>query len=366
MPPHRYFPGLNALRAYAALSVLIAHVSGNPAMWFGIPENTWRQLTDLFILTGTDAVTLFFVLSGFLITYLLLVEYHDTGTVNAPHFYWRRALRIFPLYFLIIALALTVIPLLGSTPALVPTDHLPALLLFLTPFLYATTEHGFWITNHLWSIGVEEQFYIGWAFAVRPQRILRVLVAVIAGKWLLFFAALALRLDYAADVLTLMRFECMAVGGIGAWAVFAQKRWLLQRLYNVEPVVLLLMLLNIVFMNHEYQFRPPYRDFAWAWVYMALIVIVATKPRPLVGMRWRWGERVGRVSYGVYMYHPLVIYALHLLLFGRVPALLYGVLMYAGAIALTLSIAALSYRHVEQPIMRLRNRVPVVTLSPTG
>ena len=95
-----HFPGLNGLRFYAAVSVLVQHAEGLPVRC-GMEKTS--VLNHAF-LPGTEAVNLFFVLSGFLITFLLLTEQDRSGDINVRKFYLRRALRIWPLYFLIVFL----------------------------------------------------------------------------------------------------------------------------------------------------------------------------------------------------------------------------------------------------------------------
>ena len=102
-----YLPGLNGLRAIAALSVVIAHVSQEGIADFGLP-----RLFDLPM--AGYGVTLFFVISGFLITYLLISEIKKTDTVSVSKFYIRRILRIWPIYYLFILISVIVFSLLNS------------------------------------------------------------------------------------------------------------------------------------------------------------------------------------------------------------------------------------------------------------
>ncbi len=93
-----WFPGLNALRFFAAAIVILMHIHSNQGV-VGLP-----QLPAFAILfKGLYGVSFFFVLSGFLITYLLLKENKKTGSVNVKQFYLRRVFRIWPLYFIVVA-----------------------------------------------------------------------------------------------------------------------------------------------------------------------------------------------------------------------------------------------------------------------
>src|SRR5690606_7246013 len=133
-------------------------------------------------------VILFFVLSGFLITYLLLAENHQFGTINIRHFYVRRILRIWPLYYLIVIVSLFILPqsdffyVPGDSEA-VQTHFWPKAILFLA-FLpnipYALYDHVPF-ANQSWSIGVEEQYYLIWpAVILLSLRYRKLLFALLA------------------------------------------------------------------------------------------------------------------------------------------------------------------------------------------
>src|SRR5262249_49570443 len=106
-----YFPALNAIRAYAAIAVLIAHAEQIQRLLGISTDNGLYAWLGPHFPNAPDSVTLFFVLSGFLITYLLLVEKQRTGTVAVGKFYARRCLRIWPLYYLVFLLGFVVLPL---------------------------------------------------------------------------------------------------------------------------------------------------------------------------------------------------------------------------------------------------------------
>ena len=112
MKPRVYFPGLNGIRFLAALAVMICHMEMTKH-WFHEPN----IYTVSFVggVLGDIGVILFFVLSGFLITYLLLQEQQDLGTIKIKQFYIRRILRIWPLYYMVILLGLFVLPFLPET-----------------------------------------------------------------------------------------------------------------------------------------------------------------------------------------------------------------------------------------------------------
>lgn len=139
-----HLPGLNGLRAIAALSVMWSHV-------FQYTFGNWG-IKGCALPVVADGVTLFFVISGFLITYLLLNEQKESNRVSIPKFYIRRILRIWPIYYLYLVIALTV----------TSTWNDPCIWYYIffganIPFVLSI---GIWPIVHYWSIGVEEQFYM--------------------------------------------------------------------------------------------------------------------------------------------------------------------------------------------------------------
>src|SRR5271169_6829716 len=165
-----HFEGLNSLRFFAALFVVLGHIPLNQTS-VGLPHPS----SGAFFFRGAFAVRFFFTLSGFLITYLLLEEDRRTGDIQVRSFYLRRICRIWPLYFSVVFFGLffyhAALPWLGIAYRIdytLPT----ALLLYsvLLPNLMNSLYTVGGILNPSWSIGVEEQFYLVWAPAVKRAR----------------------------------------------------------------------------------------------------------------------------------------------------------------------------------------------------
>src|SRR5687768_571572 len=156
-----YFKGLNGVRFFAALMVIVAHVEAFKK-FAQLPNiGDAKVIRHL----GPQGVKIFFVLSGFLITYLLLSEMKVKGQIAVKKFYVRRILRIWPLYFLIAILGLFLLPQVFS-PDYFPQKVYPhfavkAILIFLMlpNVVYLVFGHIFSL-GILWSIGTEEQFYL--------------------------------------------------------------------------------------------------------------------------------------------------------------------------------------------------------------
>jgi peptidoglycan/LPS O-acetylase OafA/YrhL len=139
---------LDGLRALSILLVLTAHVPGT----VGAPGAPWVfRLFDL----GNMGVRVFFVISGYLITGLLLREQERSGTISIPRFYFRRTLRIFPAYY--VFLACVAVAAAHGVEELRPHDMLHAV----TYTENYNADHS-WVIGHAWSLSVEEQFYLMW------------------------------------------------------------------------------------------------------------------------------------------------------------------------------------------------------------
>jgi peptidoglycan/LPS O-acetylase OafA/YrhL len=151
----RNIPSLDGMRAISILLVIVAHTSQNFSRWIPIPLSSYL----LFAHTG---VSVFFVISGFLITSLLLKEFHATGTIALKRFYLRRAFRIFPPFYLYLGIIFVLV--------LVGVFHTPLRAFFFaatyTSNYYLGPGSGFKGLQHLWSLSVEEQFYLLWPAAL--------------------------------------------------------------------------------------------------------------------------------------------------------------------------------------------------------
>jgi peptidoglycan/LPS O-acetylase OafA/YrhL len=212
----RSIPSLDGLRALSIALVLLAHARrtrGFPA-WLSSPA-----LTD----HGALGVQIFFVISGFLITSLLLTEKARTGTISLSLFYARRTLRIFPPFYVFLGV-LAVCKYWGGF-------HLQwSNLLAAAVYTMNYVSNGVWITGHIWSLSVEEQFYLVWPLALKlagRKRALR-LAATLAVASPLFCLALYLMNGDAATraskffplIADSIAWGCMLAGGLG---------WLRQR-----------------------------------------------------------------------------------------------------------------------------------------
>ncbi|MBU2061621.1 MAG: acyltransferase, partial [Bacteroidetes bacterium] len=309
-----HFKNLNGLRAIAAMMVLLHHWS------YRFPQfQSNIYIGDLLINIGKSGVVLFFVLSGFLITYLLLFELKKCGKIDKKKFYMRRILRIWPLYFLIIFLGMFIIP---NVIYLRPVGYLEIvqddffIKLFLFVFMLPNVVYSFFpnmaILSMSWSIGVEEQFYLMWPGLLNTSKnILRTLIWVIIIYTIVKIIIASLHHFYPNQIMDRIRFfwtffliDCMAIGAIIGFFVFTKKNklhFLIGRYQLIISSLLLILLLisNFKFGIFHFQIQ--------GILYALIIYNLTNKNKPYKILENKIMNEIGKISFGVYMYHLIII-----------------------------------------------------------
>ncbi len=165
-----HFPNLDGIRFVAFFMVFISHGFGFNQYYSLFSQNKiFAYFRDHFLYIAGMGVELFFVLSGFLITYLLINEKNEMGSVNIKYFYIRRILRIWPMYFLVIFLGFFIIPEVKGVPLSIQFSfetfkYFPV---FLANFIQIKGIYTTPVLGVLWSVSIEEQFYLVWPWLVK-------------------------------------------------------------------------------------------------------------------------------------------------------------------------------------------------------
>ena len=369
-----YFPSLNGFRFVAAFSVLVQHVVQFEEQ-FG---NHDVGIAHRFFMTGYQAVLAFFVLSGFLITYLLLAELAATRSIQVRKFYVRRVLRIWPLYYLVVAVSFGLVPvLLHPGPTAWPPPAHPGLSLLLFLLFVPNLAEPVLGAAHAWSIGVEEQFYLAWPVLLRrlAPRLPWVMGVIILAKLAILTAfEVAFALGSRGPVFMQMwqfsfrlSLESMALGALGAYLVFHRKTRVLRVVFHplTQASAGLALVALVAFTEQLLAPVQPATNVLVSLVFAVLIVNAACNPRSWLTLETRWLGYLGRISYGIYMYHPLVIVATLLAL--RAAGWAHGaghtLALYVVAAGATIGVSALSHRYFEMPCLELKRRFAVVESS---
>lgn len=353
-----YFENLNAIRFVAASLVIFHHIELVKAM-FQLPN--FNDNTS-FLLIGKLGVLLFFVLSGFLITYLLFKEQEVTKTINVKYFYIRRILRIWPLYFLIILLALFVFPSIGFLQTGITAkemiwDQLGYKLLFFILFLPQVVLTGFGVVpyaSQTWSIGVEEQFYLIWPWLVKKVKNKMMLFWGV----ILFYQIIKYLCRFLGEGEYIMIFretweitviDCMAIGGIFALIIYDESYARLREfVFNkiVQWITLLAVLLLIV---KGYRFYYFHNDI-YSILFGILICNFAANKNRIFSMENILSNYLGKISYGLYIYHSIaIVIGIKLL---KNNGDINNYLLYPLIFALTIIFSAISYEFFEKRFIK--------------
>ena len=341
-------PELDGIRGLAILLVLACHST----MW--LPASGFRDICE----QGKVGVDLFFVLSGFLITGILLDSRKQAGAL--PTFYIRRALRIWPLYFSYLTISFL---MFGR---MMPVHFSRwAYVLFAQNFFYWISMGPF--LDPTWSLAVEEQFYVVWpwiALRVRRERVLKICCAVLGMAPVI---RLAFRLAGAGPAFiygnTLCRLDGIAMGGmLAAWVRDA--RFEVAGLKRLARVGLVAGIVGVggccAGMPFGLELRYSFVTLAFAGVFAFTLLTQGTES-PLARMlRSSALTGLGRISFALYLFNLPIYGMVHGHAAGRVVAELpYAIAEFirtAAATSLLWASATLSWRMFESRLLRLKDR----------
>lgn len=347
----RYLPYLDGMRAVSILMVLGFHQMGPISQWISN------------VIAGWSGVWIFFVISGFLITSILVQEQEDQGRFSIKRFYIRRCLRIWPAYYAFLLVGL-MLRMYGPTSTAYGA-------VYLTNYAVAFNWPRGGEIQHLWSLAVEEQFYLVWPFVLllSGRRALAVATGLIAAVWTwrlaLFLSKVPwLRLTPGFDT----QVDSILMGCVAAlaWA----RPDLRQRLRHIlggagVPGFLAIgLFLAAQTLGHPsdslfrsrlllWTVRLPLFEALTALLILALIIHQGSaitrflSTRPMVAL--------GKLSYGIYLWHGLVL-ALWVIYVPRKGLLASNHFRELGILVSYITVAAASYALIEMPFLKLKKR----------
>lgn len=344
-----YFPHLDQARFFAFLAIFLVHCFEEPSSY----DSWFYDSTRLYLENGHLGVDFFFCLSAFLITYLLLGE-KSAGHFNLRHFYLRRVLRIWPLYFLIVLISFGGLSMLSTM--LGQEYQLPEVLPFLLFYSnFCMLNWGvefFFPLSFLWTIAIEEQFYLIWGAVLKWFS--NVLVPICIGMlgihilYKFFFEGS----EYFHSFTYLPYF---AMGSVAAYyfnkGVFLEMS---RALLFISSIGLVLLAVFLPWLNTS-SVHSMMEQLILSTLFAMLIVALAlrsdsdTKIGALL-------THLGRVSYGLYLWHPFALLLVFRFLNLEESFLSLFVLQPILALGLTVGMAELSYRLYEIPFLRIKSR----------
>lgn len=359
-----FLSGLNGIRTIAAFGVVISHINLSLGRFdiktislFGFNEKGAQKGWVL----GEHGVTMFFVLSGFLITYLLLKEYEKTNTIKIKAFYVRRILRIWPLYYFYIMLVILTI----YSTFIFDKNLFYYLTLFANiPFINGAAYPAMY---HLWSISVEEQFYLFWPFLflfLVNKKFIRNLFLIITvfslvriGIW--HFQPFSI----PALIAVVNRFDCMMFGALGAFLVFRNSRIIF--LLNNKIIQILAWLVMLTLILNIFQFMNSIIEiFIVELLTLTIIIGQINIKNRVVNLENKIVSYFGKLSFGIYVYHPLLIFILAKISFTNsfyeFKEFEKAVIIFLLVIFFTIMISHISYYKYEVKFLKLKHKFSII------
>jgi len=355
----RFFGSLDGLRALSIVGVIWFH------SWWGTPY--YERLTTLPVLReGEWGIHIFFVISGFLITTLLLREQRRTGTISIRDFYIRRSLRIWPLYYATVAIYVVIMLTVqrGTGRAHSFFHYLPSFLTYTyTWFVSASYPPGPF--NLAWTLATEEQFYAFWPLVLRMFRKVGSSVVILAVLGLRIAAGKGwtdriLPPGWLPTRIVLSVAIAICLGVLLAQALDSERgfRWLSAVLGAkwAAPVALVILAICLV------PLHPPVLTALVATTALVGACVVREDNGLAPILKLRPIAFIGVLSYGMYLLNSLSLHVVRLVL-DRI-GVVHPLVIFPCTLGLAVGVAFLSYRYFETPFLELKKRFSHVRAVP--
>jgi len=368
MKKTEYFENLDGLRFISFLSVFFFHsFHTNSDYLKTLPIYNFIKF-DVFG-EGNLGVNFFFVLSGFLITYLLIKEKNINGQINIKLFIIRRILRIWPLFFFCVGFGFLIFPqvklIFGQTPN--ETANPIYYLTFLNNFDFIRNgPPDSSVLGILWSIAIEEQFYLIWPLIL--------FLFPVKKFWIPFSLIILLSLIFRAfnddylihELHTLSCISDMAVGAFGAWLIleFNTFKSRIQQLNKKYIALIYLLTIIVYFFRSELLYSSfEIRIFERLIVSMIFLFVILEQNYAQNSFykfsNFNYISKLGKITYGLYCLHFIgILISINLTKMFSFNTSLWQVLLLETFLALliTIIISKISYQYLESPFLRLKNK----------
>lgn len=369
-----YFPNLDGLRFISFLMVFLHHTLVHDFKQFNIKGTFFERLLTTLGYGGTG-VSIFFVLSGFLITYLLLHEKATHGKINIPFFYVRRGLRIFPLYYAVMFFAVTIFPILKSTLGydlnlgLTPTYYYTFLSNFDVIDIKKSSDMGGQLMSTIsWSVSIEEQFYLVWPllFLFINKKFYFLIFPII------IFFSLYFRFLHGNDNIALYFHTfsvCMdlALGGLIGYLSFYDKIKIKSFFGNLNKKIIVgVYILGFLWLLYGDFHLVGYAGYAFARLLSILFFAFIILEQNFANHSFykfsnsRLFTFWGKYTYGLYMLHSIVLYFLNIIIwkvlkFQNPSGLSASLLRASVGLPLSCFVAYYSFEYFEKFFLKLKD-----------
>jgi peptidoglycan/LPS O-acetylase OafA/YrhL len=368
-----YFGYLDIIRFVAAISVVFAHgfeawsdyyvkFRESPEFYEELFSSNFKYIAKFFSNLGIG-VEIFFFISGFLITYILLVEKKNNPNISIPKFFIRRSLRIWPLYFLLLAFG----PFLTYWTDQ-PSIEYPPHIFFYSNFYFIQIEKWPYPFAHFWSIALEEQFYLFWPFIIYLTKINNLkyvfILLLIISLGFRYWVFITIPSTWNLYLNTLSRMDTLIIGGYIA-LLYYKKQFIL----NLPNYVLwILSAILIVSLSIDFYaswttvISALFKKYYYLALYGTIIISIITKPvseKRKNSISYKFFSYLGKISYGIYMFHNiLIIIVIKKILINN--QIYSWTIFWITYILMTLILAYISFEFYEKKFLKLKEKFSIV------
>lgn len=364
-----HYPAIDGMRGFAVLLVIWFHASY--FVTIGMEEQLGGITYGYYLLSilGETGVDLFFVLSGFLITGILIDTANDKHVFK--NFYIRRSLRIFPLYYMVIGLFLIYFVVMIGAEKLDGTKALLHLF-YLQNWTFSHNQDQFILLDHTWSLAVEEQFYLLWPLVFLSfykgalKDVILICLGLIAISWGLRVYLSGIEQYKWAYTFTVSRMDGLALGALLS-VLCAHHMDTIRGMAKFLPVVIFVIAAAILYLlfsqntkmdSHHIMIKYGLILFSILYVSLLAYVFLSSDRNPVkrfFSMSCLRG--VGRVSYGMYLFHtPVMMIGVRMLYSYELPYLQAHLILLGGGLGVTYALAFMSYHLFEKRLLGLKKK----------
>jgi peptidoglycan/LPS O-acetylase OafA/YrhL len=353
--PKAYLKGVNGLRSIFLIPVVLVHLIMHFDEYGLDPNILGNTIEERKLGMAVYGLGVFFGISGFLITYLLRIERGMRNTINVKRFYWRRALRILPLYYAQIFFCLGIYYIFDIEFANWDILVYYAFYVVNIPYVFGAVLP---LLDHYWSLAVEEQFYIFWPWVNKMSNKQLLRFCWVSLILILVIRAILQIVSPEAILLKLIDhpwFQCMLVGAICALYYLDHKELMLKKIGN-KYVQLLSWVFLVGAIPLQRGLFP--LDIELTTLASCLILIGQNAEKVYFSIENRLLNYAGRISYSVYISHMSVIFLCgRLIPWESVTNTWFRyILAVITVFALTILVSHLFHIAVEKPFMKLKER----------
>ena len=367
-----HFYNLDILRFICAMAVALSHSFDAYLGWINTPEflknhDSFFNYLKMFISNLTIGVSVFFIISGFLITYLMILEKQEQGFLHVGKYMIRRALRIWPLYYISIILGYLFIKVLQMPDQ----PNYLANILFLNNFELMKTGVWQFPFAHFWSISVEEHFYLIWPIIIYFTPIKRIPIVAIVGiivsmssrYYYRMYIDHDVKLQLFCNVHTLARMDELLIGALMAYFYFKKPINFSMGIGYRIPIyigILFLLCVSPYYFSFETLFDTLFKKYIYIFFILFWVANYVFNQKAFGNFKTKNViHYLGKISFGIYIYHNMIIipYLRTFVYYLHIHNMIVYLILY---FIILIGVSIVSYEFFEKRFLKLKERFSII------